>query len=167
MSSSSSAASPVRLAQPGDGVLHPAVILAVSVMVLNDHVFKVIWPSVLTGKVSDVAGLFFFPLAVQALYEFVTIAVGRPRVDRGPVLVIAIIVTGASFSLMKLSPSVGDIYRGLLGDLQWLVGLPLAIVSGSTTTSGVVRMTPDPTDLVALPVLGLAYLLGRARAKRL
>lgn len=45
---------------------HPATILSIALLLLNDHVFKVVSPSWLTGKLSDFAGLFFFPFIVAA-----------------------------------------------------------------------------------------------------
>lgn len=45
---------------------HPLSLVSISLLLLNDHVFKVISPSWLTGKLSDFAGLFFFPFIVAA-----------------------------------------------------------------------------------------------------
>ena len=45
---------------------HPLTLLSIGVLLLNDHVFKAISPSWLTGKLSDFAGLFFFPFIVAA-----------------------------------------------------------------------------------------------------
>jgi len=45
---------------------HPLVLLSMAVLLLNDHVFKIISPTWLTGKLSDFAGLFFFPFVVAA-----------------------------------------------------------------------------------------------------
>ncbi|WNG39655.1 hypothetical protein F0U61_42760 [Archangium violaceum] len=45
---------------------------------VNDHVFKLHCPSWWTGKLSDVAGLAFFPLLPQALWEAVTGRRERP-----------------------------------------------------------------------------------------
>ena len=36
---------------------HPGSVLALVVLVLNDHVLKQAWPGLVTGKLSDVAGL--------------------------------------------------------------------------------------------------------------
>ena len=54
---------------PGSALLHPLVLGAVALLLLNDHVFKARWPSWWTGKLSDVAGLVMFPLVLQALWE--------------------------------------------------------------------------------------------------
>src|SRR5687767_7512311 len=45
---------------------HPLSLLSIAVLLLNDHVFKTISPSWITGKLSDFAGLFFFPFIVAA-----------------------------------------------------------------------------------------------------
>src|SRR5690242_17575868 len=42
---------------PGSAMLHPLVLGAVAVLILNDHLLKARWPSWWTGKLSDVAGL--------------------------------------------------------------------------------------------------------------
>ena len=39
-----------------------APLVAVAVLVSNDHVLKQHFPGLITGKLSDFAGLFFFPL---------------------------------------------------------------------------------------------------------
>lgn len=45
---------------------HPLSLASIALLLLNDHVFKVFFPSWLTGKLSDFAGLFFFPFIVAA-----------------------------------------------------------------------------------------------------
>ncbi|GIH24228.1 hypothetical protein Aph01nite_25380 [Acrocarpospora phusangensis] len=65
---------------------HPLTVAAVAVLLLNDHVFKALWPGVVTGKLSDFAGLVVAPPLLNLL-------VGRPRV--------AIVLTGAVFTLVK------------------------------------------------------------------
>ncbi|MDP6933021.1 MAG: hypothetical protein QGG40_08885, partial [Myxococcota bacterium] len=47
---------------PAEGLLHPAPLLALVVLVVNDHWGKGHLPAVLSGKLSDFAGLLFFPL---------------------------------------------------------------------------------------------------------
>ncbi|WP_214110124.1 hypothetical protein [Acrocarpospora catenulata] len=65
---------------------HPLNVAAVVVLLLNDHVFKALWPGVVTGKLSDFAGLLVAPPLLNLL-------IGRPRV--------AILLTGAGFALVK------------------------------------------------------------------
>ena len=48
-------------------LLSRAFLVAVSVLLLNDHYLKAAAPGVVTGKLSDLAGLFAFPLFLTAL----------------------------------------------------------------------------------------------------
>ena len=41
--------------------MHPVALAAIAVLVVNDHVLKSAYPGWLTGKLSDIAGLVFFP----------------------------------------------------------------------------------------------------------
>lgn len=50
----------------GENVATIGLIVAVAILVVNDHVLKAVWPGFVTGKVSDFAGLFAFPLFFSA-----------------------------------------------------------------------------------------------------
>ena len=49
---------------PGALLLHPVNLIAMLVLGLNDHWLKAAWPGLVTGKLSDVAGLVVLPLVV-------------------------------------------------------------------------------------------------------
>ncbi|MEU7941801.1 hypothetical protein [Microbispora bryophytorum] len=131
---------------------HPATLTAIAVLLVNDHLLKRLWPGVVTGKLSDVAGMLVAPplLALVA-----TLAVRRPaapaqdgaaapgEAGRRAALA-AIALTGAVFALVKTTP-VG---ARAAADV-WALFTPSA---------GVVA---DPTDLLALPALGLAWVVRR------
>src|SRR5437870_2547625 len=42
----------------------PPSLIAIALLLINDHLFKQMWPSVVTGKLSDFAGLYFAPYVV-------------------------------------------------------------------------------------------------------
>ena len=63
--------------RPADGLVGVAPMIALAVLVLNDHVAKAAWRGFVTGKLSDIAGLFLAPLVVQAAWELVRWATGR------------------------------------------------------------------------------------------
>ncbi|TKK87760.1 hypothetical protein FDA94_16415 [Herbidospora galbida] len=65
---------------------HPLTVLALVVLVVNDHLLKYTWPGLVTGKLSDVAGLILLPAVLD-------LALRRPAVS--------IAVTGAGFALVK------------------------------------------------------------------
>jgi hypothetical protein len=142
-------------------VLHPAALLAIALLAINDHLLKAAWPGWWTGKLSDFAGLAFFPLLVAAAGELA----GLWRSPR-QVVVATIAITaavGVGFALVKLSPAAGDLYRVGLAGLQWPVRAAIALVRGGHAPAlGRVHLTADPTDLIALPALLMPVLLVRA-----
>src|ERR687898_3548159 len=104
---------------------HPGSVLALVLLVLNDHVLKQAWPGWVTGKLSDVAGLVVAPLLLAAL-----LAVARAR---RPVA-IAVVVTGLGFTFCKTS----DIGAAATSSVWSVFGTPTMIRA-------------DVTDLLALP----------------
>lgn len=132
--------------------MHPAFVLPVLVLLLNDHWAKAAFPGWITGKLSDVAGLCFFPLLLQAAWEIAL----RTRPNRR-VLFAAVAGTGLAFALVKTVPIVTWAYAATLGALQ----APWALVGASRS-----RAVTDPSDLLALPALLLPLLLGLRRSRR-
>ncbi|MBJ6759865.1 hypothetical protein JGU66_03765 [Myxococcaceae bacterium JPH2] len=153
---------------PGSMLLHPGMLLAVGVLVLNDHVFKARWPSWWTGKLSDAAGLVMFPLLLQALWEVArTGMMGDFRPSRR-VLWVCILVAGLGFSATKVSRLAADGWRWGLGSLQWPARAVGAWGSGLPWPSvRPVSHVMDVTDLLTLPALWLAWRLGRGRCEAL
>lgn len=151
---------------PGDALLHPALVLAIGLLILNDQVLKQAWPSWWTGKISDFCGLLFFPLVLQALWEVLQ-GMRPPWRLWWPslrTLRIATLATGAVFAAVQLWPPASEGYRVILGWLQWPFGLVAALFGGAPVpVPHRVALTPDPTDLIALPALVAAYLVGRTR----
>ena len=125
---------------------HPLPLSAVLVLAVNDHLLKGagLLPGWLTGKLSDVAGLFFFPLLLCALARGATRLAARREInDRSALAMAAVLSTGAVFTAIKLFPPVN----------AWVAGV-----------WGVMVM--DATDLFTLPVLALsaAFMLRSAPA---
>jgi hypothetical protein len=108
-------------------LLHPASLLSMAVLFLNDHWWKDAWPSLVTGKVSDFAGLVFFPLLVEAF--------GIPRRA-------AVVLTAAGFTAVKVWPAANALWNTFFG----------AIYSAAGWADGA-SLVCDPTDLVALPMV--------------
>lgn len=153
---SGSSPAPTRpRARPADGLLHPVPLVAMLLLALNDHWWKAAFPGVLTGKISDFAGLAFFPLLLQALWEVVTRSGSTRRV-----LVTVVVVTGVVFATTKTVPAATQLWAWSLGILQWPV---LTLTRGQPTPVPVLAVT-DPTDLIALPALGVALAVGWRRA---
>lgn len=129
---------------------HPASIAAVALLLLNDHVLKSAWPSWTTGKLSDVAGLVFFPLLLAALVEL--LPPQRHLTHRG-IIAACIAATATVFTSVELIPMAADAYQVIMGALQW----PLRLVFDSTAQLSAVVTTPDPSDLLTLPALVISW----------
>src|SRR6187551_3680422 len=126
------------------GVRAAVTVYAVSgvTLVCNDWWLKGagILPGWLTGKLSDLAGL-----VVAIITAALVLGHRRARAS----LVACISIAGV-FALVKLSPSAAQLFVAGLSSagLKW-------------------RLVPDPTDLVALGVVPLAWTTARTLAQRM
>lgn len=146
---------------PGDGFLHPVPLVALVALIVNDHWAKAAWPGFVTGKLSDVAGMVFFPLFLQGLVEVILSLTGRPWGPSRRVLVGCVAATILVFAAVKLGPLEG-VYEWGLGLLQWPFRAAGALVGGRAVP-GLVRVdvVADWTDCVALPFALVPLLLRR------
>jgi hypothetical protein len=118
-------------------LVHPISLWGFAVLVVNDHLLKTVWPGVVTGKLSDVAGLVVAPAALAAA-------------TRAPARV-ALAVTFAGYAAVKATAIGAAVASSVL-----------------TLLAGPSVVRADPSDLLALPALGLAALAaGRAAARPL
>ncbi|WP_181019641.1 hypothetical protein [Nonomuraea typhae] len=106
---------------------HPATLAATLVLLVNDHVLKQAWPGFVTGKLSDVAGLLVAPALLSLLL--------LRRAD-----LTATLLTGTLFTLAKTTQTGAE-----------------AASQAWTLIAGPSRILADPTDLLALPALALAW----------
>src|SRR5687767_11677061 len=115
---------------PARALRHPAYWAALAVLLLNDHVLKGagLVPGLVTGKLSDVAGLFVAPPLLATIL----------RLRSRSAVAAAFLVTGVVFAALELSPAAVHLAERLLAPLSW-------------------RLWPDPTDLLALPALLVAW----------
>jgi hypothetical protein len=113
---------------PGGELLHPAALAAMVLLALNDHVLKGRAPGWLTGKLSDFAGLLFFPLLLTAGWNTARWALRRPWRLTSRALVIAVVATGIGFTIWKLGGVLGAVRDP--SDLAALVMLAPAYAIG-------------------------------------
>ncbi len=119
---------------------HPFSLFSMVVLFFNDYYLRIAHPSWLTGKLGDFAWLFFFPIFLTALLVWV---LPRKWLKGTTPILIGISVTALVFTLGKAVPVV----LGLMIDsLEWIFRREFTSVA-------------DPTDLIALPVMGLTFLL--------
>jgi hypothetical protein len=148
---------PGRTALPLGEFLHPVPLVALVLLALNDHRWKGagVLPAAVTGKLSDFAGLLFFPLLLTALGDTLACFAARLtgwRLDfslRRWKVVAACVATAAVFVPLELSASYGRFYVETLGK----IGFP------SQTTA-------DLGDLWALLMLPVAGWLGFREVRR-
>ena len=77
------------------------------------------------------------------------------------------LATGLVFILIKTTPVGEGVYEAGLGLLQWpFATLDAALAGRALPDLQPVTSTRDITDLLALPALFVAYLIGRSRVRR-
>jgi len=151
-------------ARAGDGPLHPVVLVALALLILNDQLLKAAWPGVVTGKLSDVAGLVVAPLALQAAWEVGQWIAGRWRGPTRSVLAAAIIAVGLGFAAVQLWDQASNAYEWAMGAAQWpFRALAASLTGGPASGVDPVVATADAEDLLALPALAITWLVGRPR----
>jgi len=105
---------------------HPLFVGALTLLLLNDHIFKAVWPGTFwTGKLSDVAWLVVAPVLLGAL-------LGKLRVARARS--IALGGVGLTFIVLQLWAPLGEAWVAVMGGTH----------------------VADAGDLIALPALFLA-----------
>lgn len=134
-------------------VVHPVAIAAIGLLVLNDHVLKHAFPGFVTGKLSDVAGMVFFPLLLVSL----------ARASDRRALLAACVATAVVFTLVKTLPLANDLYRVTWGAMQWPLRAARAWLA-ERPTPGIARVVllRDPSDVVAVPFVLVAWKIGGA-----
>jgi hypothetical protein len=151
----------------GDILLHPVVLASIALFIANDHVLKGAAPGWLTGKLSDVAGLVFFPLLVIAAWELLRSAIGRRADPSARSVIVAILVTALAFAAVKTTELGASAFAWGLGTVQWLVEWAWSsVVAVPAPSIEPVRIIRDATDLVAMLGLVGAAAIGLARVRR-
>lgn len=142
----------------GDEVLHFWPLFFVALLLVNDWIFKpfALLPGWATGKLSDIAGLYFFPLVLSSFFSLGLNLLslnkakrerhGRPTKTR---LVICYVATCLVFSLIKINPFINGVFESLF---EFSFGRSTIVM--------------DATDLICLPALfwSLIASLGRMRS---
>jgi hypothetical protein len=125
---------------------HPASLTSIFLLLINDHWLKTHLASPLTGKLSDFAGLFFFPFLLIACLSFITDLFQLPNSWTGW---FSFSFTGLVFLSFQISPNLSSAFEAL-----WSNALNIRI-----------SITPDITDLIALLALIPSWLLWRSCPK--
>jgi hypothetical protein len=151
-------------ARPGDGLLHPVILVALALLILNDQLLKAAWPGVVTGKLSDLAGLIVAPLALQAAWEVGQWITGRWHGPTRLALAVAIIAVGVVFAAVQVWDPASNAYEWVLGAAQWpFRALAASVTGGPMPGVDPAVATADAEDLLALPALAITWWVGGRR----
>jgi hypothetical protein len=130
-------------------LVSPAPLLAAAALAVNDHWAKARFPGLVTGKLSDVAGAFVLPLFVSAALALATRWPLRLRLGLGAAM------TAMLLGAVKLSTAAAAEVAAGLNAIVW-----------EPLTGGRGSIVADPTDLIALPFIVLAYAYGLKAGRR-
>lgn len=142
---------------PGDLFLHPFPLAATATLLINDYVLKAAWPGVVTGKLSDFAGLFIFPIILVCLAELAKcLARKMPWAITNFGIVVACGLTALAFTLVKTCDWASGLYADAIGSIRWVFRALACLFFGGTAGPAVpIDVVTDPTDVVAvLAVVG-------------
>ena len=130
-------------------ILLPSSLVAIALLALNDHVFKAHFPGFVSGKLSDFAGLYFFPFFLLSVA-----ATLRPAAGSKGALGAVCVLTALVFSCVNLAPGASELYEHLVAGIWHELGRARPVVH-----------VADGEDLIALPMAGLAYWVGSRRIR--
>lgn len=123
----------VSVFKPIHFFIHPLPLVTVVLTGLNDHYFKYQYPGLITGKLSDFMGLFYFPLFLSALMVLFIRVFHKDFIFNRTLLLSTIIFTDVIFCLIKLNTTARELFVNWFSDHVFKVSV-----------------TGDPTDLTAL-----------------
>lgn len=146
----------------GDLLLHPLALTALALWALNDHVLKHELPGVITGKLSDVASLAFFPLLPIAAREIVLARTGSVVMPSRAWALTWIVLTGMVMATINTLDVAADGYRVGLAVAQWPFR---ALMAGALVPLRPVALWMDPMDLLTLPALVIPLALSWPRGQ--
>lgn len=145
---------PVRAVTTAAGLLSPVTIVALTVLVANDHWAKARFPGPATGKVSDLAGLLVFPWVLVGFVDAAGWVVGRRSPEPRRVLWWSVAATALGFAAVKASPDVAAWWSEGLGWVRWPARAVVAAVAGRPLPEVVpLVVRADRTDLLMLPAV--------------
>ncbi len=143
---------------PGMEIFGIVPLLGAAVLTLNDHFLKAAHPSWLTGKLSDVAGMMFFPFLLSATWswgKYAALRLGQKPVFPAdvaltlPVLTVCVALSGFCLAFINISAFGNDCYVQLISALHVF------------NRSGAVQSTMDASDCLALAILPAVWWWGK------
>ena len=113
-------------------------------MLINDKILKRNYPSLMTGKLSDFAGIFALPVFSASLIEITTRSFVNMKIMTGILFIVTVLFIGMKIN-EPTSNFIGDIWFQLLRPIR-------SITTGSVTPVTFVRDTSDLLALISAPI---------------
>ncbi len=136
-----------------DFLMDPVVLVALGVLLLNDHMLKEQYGNWWTGKLSDVAGMVLFPVLLVAVFETARRTLGRSGWAAAPTaFLLAATLTAAAFAVIKTLPVATTVAESV----NRVAASPLRAIGA---VDGV-TIRQDASDLLAVPFVLLAVWVG-------
>lgn len=136
----------------GDFLLSPIFLVSLLLLLINDFVLKPDYPSAVSGILSDLAGMVFFPVFFVAVAEFVGLLLPRKPLASPRWFWLSTAVIAFLFVTVKFSSFGQQAYEQLVAPLQGSSIAQLTVGGG-----GVVA---DPWDLLALILTPIPIWIG-------
>lgn len=130
-------------------VSDPRTLALIVLLLINDHVLRIHWPSWWTGKLGDFAWLAFAPLVVAI--PFAAFIPEKTSVQSKAFGLFFVVATGAVFAAIKVLPAAHAAFEIVF---EALVGWRPSVGM-------------DPTDLVTLPGLLIALSIWKRNRKKM
>ena len=123
---------------------HPVSVIALFVVILNALVLQRSWPSWWTGKIGDAAWMVFFPFLIATI--LIWLIPSRWLRNHKTTGLLSIVTVFIGFSLLKSVPIVNS-----------------SVVDAMTVLGLSTKLMLDPTDLIVLPILLIAWLVWKQK----
>ena len=134
---------------------HPATLACVLLLVLNDHVLKGHFPGFITGKLSDLAGMWVAPMFLLGVMDLLVPRrfAAAPRYRFAPWLALGVVAV--LFAAAKTWAPATHAYELTAGICRAPFRWCLSLITGRPVWSETIHLLREPSDLLALP-MGLA-----------
>jgi hypothetical protein len=142
----------------GELLQHPLYLSGLFALLVNDHYLKRVHPGLVSGRLSDFAGLCVFPALLVSLLELAHLVSSDERA-RGFSACTCGLLSAVVFTLVETWNPATHAYRVAFGALRSIPTLIGSALSGQPLVIELASQTPDRGDLWALPCAFTAALL--------
>lgn len=136
-----------------DFLLSPVFLLSLAALLFNDLYLKPYHPGVVSGLLSDFAGIVFFPIFLVAVAEFILFFTPDRRLATPSWFFISTVCIAVLFVVMKFTEWGEAIYISAVE--------PVVALTGNWLSLGTTGLVADPLDLLALLLIPVPYMVGR------